>query len=112
MNAEEIVKALRIYAACDDNVECEGCQIPLQDGSDYKRACVDFSNNLLPQVADLIESLQAQLDKAISLIPRECSTCANWDKSDGKPDTCKVGGCGRFYSPEKWEWNGKGTEQC
>lgn len=65
MNADEIVKALRAQANCEkfykEHNDCSGCPMPYKENPSYQKMCVGFGEEVLPQTADLIRSLQAQL---------------------------------------------------
>lgn len=99
MNAETIVKHLRL---CAQNGDCYKCEMD--------NVC--DPNKLLTSAADLIESLQAQLaeakrrtEKALGYIKKifGCDDCVHND--DTNYETCKS--CNIY---DKWQWRGDAEE--
>jgi len=97
-------------------LDTRGCLCIYRDGgacTKTKRLC-SFGSCSADPCKDYIwrdtcaenERLRKERNLLIKLIPHECCTCAHWDKSNGKPYSCKLGGCARFSHPEKWEYRG------
>jgi hypothetical protein len=65
LESETIVKALRAKANCDKFFksagDCMGCPMPHKPFPSPEQMCVGFNKEVLPQAADMIESLQAKL---------------------------------------------------
>ena len=103
--ADEIVRALRDYASdCDDCGDCLRC--------DFACVCGEFDYNAPKIIADLIDSLTAQLNAsqrrekaAVEYIASQCrniNTCANY-----RTEACKGPCCGC----QNWKWCGPQAEK-
>ena len=115
--ADEVVRALRDYASdCDSDSEyCFQCT--------FACVCDKFDNNAPKIIADLIESLTAQLtsvtaerDAAINDIPQDCYHCKHKPEKETPKDECGCRKCGcgcdvntleiRNAQLCHWEWCG------
>ena len=69
MQNEELIKAARAEANCKQFYEkyntCQGCPMPRKENPSYQKMCVDFDEEVLPQLCDALEAA----DKAQRWIP-------------------------------------------
>lgn len=76
MQNEELIKAAWAEADCKRFYEkyhdCHGCPMPHKENPSYQRMCVDFDEEVLPQLADALEAADKrvkELDAAQRWIP-------------------------------------------
>ena len=78
MENAKLIKALKAEANCEQfygqHNNCCGCPMPRKDNPSYQKMCVDFDEEVLPQLADALEEADrriAELEAAQRWIPVE-----------------------------------------
>ena len=65
MENAELIKALKAEANCKQfygqHNDCYGCPMPHKDNPSYQRMCVDFAEEVLPQLADALEAADRRI---------------------------------------------------
>ena len=120
MNADEIVKALRCYASdCGDDEACGQCT--------FAWMCEEMDGNAPKIIADLIDSLTAQLaesrrraERAVEDLAFACGSQPNTSDDCSICDICKYkqndGSCPKqcfmnsLGASNRWQWRGDAEE--
>ena len=53
---EELIKAARAEANCKQCEGCGSCLMPYKENQSHQRMCVDFAEEVLPQLCDALEA--------------------------------------------------------